>query len=88
MERNRPGRGLGARGAHFKLFQAILVWDLFNIKLCDAELLHLHYQNFHLRWSLRAMERYIIRDITAIFWLRQQLDQQRVMDGTISAMMN
>jgi hypothetical protein len=49
MERNRPGRGLGARGAHFKLFQAILVWDLFNIKLCNAELLHLHYQNFHLR---------------------------------------
>jgi hypothetical protein len=34
------------------------------------------------------MERYIIRDITAIFWLRQQLDQQRVMDGTISAMIN
>jgi hypothetical protein len=34
------------------------------------------------------MERCIIRDITAIFCLRQQLDRRRVMDGAISVVMN
>ena len=34
------------------------------------------------------MERYFIRDMTAIFWLRQQLGQRRVMDGAISAVMS
>ena len=32
-----------------KLFQVTLSLDLFNLKLCDAETQHLHYQNFHLR---------------------------------------
>ena len=71
-----------------KLFQVTLFSDLFNLKLCDTETQRRHYQNFPLRWSPRAMEQCIIRDITAIFWPRQQLDQRRFMDGVISAVMN